>query len=309
MTGGGPFRERPRFLSCPRCGEILDRGLEGIRTCLRCEGVWLPQATLTAAFEDPKWPGGQAIWWRNSIECPDCATAGAPQMLEARMAKGVLVDRCHQHGVWLDRSELGRLMGVKADELVELQRRLDIPQHEIDALAKRRAKWRDELAARREAASEYEQWLDEVERQREAAAKDSERRVREHEADAARAKREREEAAAKAEKERVRAAKRAASEAAERLSAREQTKQDLGNQLAAASEDHAKLEQRLAMHREATAQLEARLAEHRKAEAVLATELGEHREWVTKLSSQLEAAIAKVRGLHDELALLDKLPV
>lgn len=301
MTGG-PFRERPRFLSCPRCSEILDRGLEGIRTCLRCEGVWLPQATLTAAFEDPRWPGGQAIWWRNSIECPDCATAGERQMLEARMAKGVLVDRCHQHGVWLDRSELGRLMGVKADELVELQRRLDIPQHEIDALAARRAKWRDELAARREASNEYEAWLDEVERQRVAAAEDSERRAREREAEAARSKRERDMAAAKAEKERARAA-------SERATARERTKQELGNQLAAASEEHAKLEQRLALHREATAQLEARLVEHKKVEAKLAGELAEHREWVDKLAAQLEASIARVRGLHDELALLDKLPV
>lgn len=301
MTGG-PFRERPRFLSCPRCSEILDRGLEGIRTCLRCEGVWLPQATLTAAFEDPRWPGGQAIWWRNSIECPDCATAGERQMLEARMAKGVLVDRCHQHGVWLDRSELGRLMGVKADELVELQRRLDIPQHEIDALAARRAKWRDELAARREASNEYEAWLDEVERQRVAAAEDSERRAREREAEAARSKRERDMAAAKAEKERARAA-------SERATARERTKQELGNQLAAASEEHAKLEQRLALHREATAQLEARLVEHKKVEAKLAGELAEHREWVDKVAAQLEASIARVRGLHDELALLDKLPV
>jgi Zn-finger nucleic acid-binding protein len=299
---GGPFRERPRFLSCPRCGEILDRGLEGIRTCLRCEGVWLPQATLTAAFEDPKWPGGQSIWWRNSIECPDCATAGEKKMLEARMAQGVMVDRCHDHGVWLDRSELGRLMGVEADELVELQRRLDIPQQEIEALAKRRAKWRDDLAARREAASEYEQWLDEVERQRVDAAKVTERRAREREAESVRAQ----EAAARAEKERVRAAKRAAEAAAQRVSLREEARQDLGNRLAAASEEHAKLEHRLGMHREATVQLEKRLVDHQAIGAKLAAELGEHREWIGKLSTQLEAAIANVRALHDELALLDK---
>ena len=301
MTGG-PFRERPRFLSCPRCGEILDRGLEGIRTCLRCEGVWLPQATLTAAFKDPRWPGGQSIWWRNSIECPDCATAGEKKMLEARVAQGVMVDRCHEHGVWLDRSELGRLMGVAADELVELQHRLAIPQHEIEALAKRRAKWRDDLAARREAASEYEQWLDEVERQRTDAAKDSERRTLGREAEAARAQK----AAARADKDRVRAAKRAAEAATKAATEQQQQKQDLGNRLAAASEEHAKLEQRLAMHREATVQLETRLVDHRAVGARLEAELGQHREWVGKLASQLEAAIANVRALHDELALLDK---
>jgi Zn-finger nucleic acid-binding protein len=302
MTGGGPFRERPRFLSCPRCGEILDRGLEGIRTCLRCEGVWLPQATLTAAFEDPKWPGGQALWWRNSIECPECATAGEKKMLEARMARGVMVDRCHDHGVWLDRSELGRLMGAKADELVELQRRLEIPQHEIEALAKRRAKWRTDLAARREASSEYEEWLDEVERQRADAVKHAA-------AAAARTKRERDEAAAKAEKERARAAKYAVEEAARQATQRDRAKQDLGNRLASASEEHAKLEQRLATHREATAQLEKRLFDHRAVGVKLEAELGEHREWVGKLTAQLEAAIANVRALHDELALLDNQPV
>jgi len=109
---GSPYREAPRFLLCPRCGEMLERALDGAWSCLRCEGLWIGPAALDAAFGDPRWPPGHAMWWRNSIECPECALEGKATLMTARMSSDVIVDQCADHGVWLDRGELGRLMGL-----------------------------------------------------------------------------------------------------------------------------------------------------------------------------------------------------
>ena len=73
MTDAAPFRERPSVLLCPRCGEMLERVFDAVRTCLRCEGVWIATVTLERAFGDPKWPRGSSMWWRNALECPECA--------------------------------------------------------------------------------------------------------------------------------------------------------------------------------------------------------------------------------------------
>ncbi|MEJ7600353.1 MAG: zf-TFIIB domain-containing protein [Kofleriaceae bacterium] len=283
----GPFRETPRMLSCPRCGEILDRGLDRIRCCLRCEGVWLPHTTLDAAFGDARWPGGQAQWWRNAIECPDCATEGVKQLLEARVAKGVLFDRCHTHGIWLDRSELGRLMETTGDEVVELQRRLSLPQEEIDALAQRRAKWRDDLAARRQATADYDRWLEELRRQREEAAANALRAQQRREAEA----------------------RIAAEETTRRITERERARQTIGNRLAAASEDHAKQEQQVTRHRDVVKQLETHRVEHRALGDKLEAELALHRDQLTAMTTELQAATGRVRALHDELAALAAQPV
>jgi len=220
-----------------------------MRVCLRCEGVWLPLATIAAAFVDPKWPGGQAIWWRNSIKCPECVTQGSDQLLEARMVKGVLVDRCHAHGVWLDRTELGRLMGSDADELVELHRRLEVPQEHLDALAERRAKWRDERTARREVELEYQTFLEQAQRERDEAAAKEARRVAE------------------------RAAIAAGEELEQSKRATQAARQTLGNQLASASEEHAKLVQQLAEHRAWGVKLAAQVEEARTRADALAREL------------------------------------
>jgi Zn-finger nucleic acid-binding protein len=151
---GSPYRERPRYLLCPRCGEMLERAFEGVSTCLRCEGVWIGPATLDAAFGNPRWPGGQALWWRNAIDCPECAFEGKQTLMSARMSSDVIVDQCPEHGVWLDRGELGRLMGGAVDELEALRQKLAVGAPAIEQLGARREQWRARLETRRKAAAD-----------------------------------------------------------------------------------------------------------------------------------------------------------
>jgi Zn-finger nucleic acid-binding protein len=87
----------------------------------------------------------------------------------------VIVDQCPEHGVWLDRGELGRLMGVAADELAALRDRLAATAPDLDQLLARRQKWRADLETRRKAALDYRQMLEEEHRQRVVIA-DAERK-------------------------------------------------------------------------------------------------------------------------------------
>jgi len=161
-------------LLCPRCGELLDPTFEGVSSCLRCEGVWVSPAAPGAAFGDPRWPDGQTLWWRNSIECPDCAFEGATTLMTARRSSDVIVDQCPAHGIWLDRGELGRLMGAPTDELAALCARLAAVAPDLERLVARRERWRTDIEIRRKAAIEYRQAIDD-EQLRRAKVSESER--------------------------------------------------------------------------------------------------------------------------------------
>ena len=145
---------------------MLDRAFEGVSSCLRCEGLWIAPATLDAAFGNPHWPEGNTLWWRNSIECPECAFEGKVTLMAARLSNDVLVDQCPEHGVWLDRGELGRLMGAGPDELAALRDRLAVMAPDLGQLVARREKWRADLETRRKAALDYRQALEEEHRRR-----------------------------------------------------------------------------------------------------------------------------------------------
>lgn len=172
MTELAPFRERPRFLLCPRCGEMLEHALEAVLTCLRCEGLWIGSAILERAFGDPRWPGGASMWWRNALECPECALEGEARTMAAVRAGDVVVERCASHGLWLDRTELLRLLGGgepgpgAAPELELLRERLQEAEVDLEQLARRREAWRTDLGLRRKAAQEYRAWLEAEQRRR-----------------------------------------------------------------------------------------------------------------------------------------------
>jgi Zn-finger nucleic acid-binding protein len=156
---------------------MLDRAFEGVCSCLRCEGLWISPATLDAAFGNPAWPAGQTLWWRNSIECPECAFDGASTPMTARMSGDVIVDQCQDHGVWLDRGELGRLMGTPEGELEALRARLLAIAPDLEQLVARREKWRVDVEIRRKAALDYRQALEEEQRRRAEVAESERLRI------------------------------------------------------------------------------------------------------------------------------------
>ena len=171
----GPYRERPKLMLCPRCGEILDHAFDAVRVCMRCEGVWLGALSIQKAFGDRRWPDAQNIWWRNATPCPECAMEGESEIMNAAIIGQILIDRCYQHGLWLDRGELGRLMGGPLaddrgdDDLAALRERLEVMDSELENLLKRRDAWRVEAELRTKSGAEYRAWLA-AEQQRRLAA-------------------------------------------------------------------------------------------------------------------------------------------
>jgi Zn-finger nucleic acid-binding protein len=244
MTDAAPFRERPKFLLCPRCGEMLEHAFDGVLMCLRCEGMWIAAVTVEKAFGDPRWPGGPSLWWRNELECPECAVEGAASAMNAASTGGVLFDRCPSHGLWLDRTELGRLMGIAggprvegvSSELAALRDQLASAEGEHAQHARRREARRSELEQRRKEALELRARLD------------ADRR-RADEASAQAAAREREAASLDRSADREREARREL----------ERMIQRLGDSRQEASEEVGRIETRIIMLREQLHAAEAEL--------------------------------------------------
>jgi Zn-finger nucleic acid-binding protein len=100
-------------------------GLE-IQECPKCHGLWAPEnrfdalvdrAAAAARNRDlegessaPRVDGGNPL--DRSVEyrrCPACDALMVRRNFQKR--SGVIVDRCHEHGTWLDAHELERIAG------------------------------------------------------------------------------------------------------------------------------------------------------------------------------------------------------
>ncbi len=158
MNDAGPYRQGPKFLLCPRCGEMLERAFDDVVACMRCEGVWVTTPTAEHAFETTWTTRARSMWWRNEIECPECTFNGAPTTMAALLCDDTLIDRCKEHGLWLDRGELGRLLGGTGPELDELRVRVGGNEHELAKLSAKREAWRKGIDVQRTAAAEYAAW-------------------------------------------------------------------------------------------------------------------------------------------------------
>lgn len=124
-TANRPGRER----ICPRCNDALetvDFQIEGafyVEKCPRCEGLFFDPGELEKALDaygggageinlrqinllhktvhKKRWPAGY-------IKCPVCRQLMS--FVNFGAGSGVIVDRCLEHGVWLDGGELNHLI-------------------------------------------------------------------------------------------------------------------------------------------------------------------------------------------------------
>jgi Zn-finger nucleic acid-binding protein len=157
---------------------MLERVVDGVLTCTRCEGTWLTNAMIDRAFGTQLWPGGASAWWRREVDCPACAAAGETDAMTAMLVDNLLVDRCVKHGVWLDHGELGRL--IDAPNVVELEAFHELlkPGGELPpALLEQRKRREAELLRRKRELEEYRAKI-EAEHARAAAAAASAQRKR-----------------------------------------------------------------------------------------------------------------------------------
>ena len=117
-------------LPCPSCGCLMPpRSVAGIgiNECPACNGIWAPEQRfdllIAKAIEArqsadpaqlealrPRVKGGnparQKVAYR---KCPECEALMARRNF--RKASGVIIDRCSEHGTWLDADELEQIAG------------------------------------------------------------------------------------------------------------------------------------------------------------------------------------------------------
>lgn len=105
---------------CPRCGHPLSQEIyrdSEVDVCPRCHGVWLDlhefdfHTSERDTFSDPSIPRvyrrPPLPVERGYIPCPRCGSLMTRQHF--RDISGVLIDLCHDHGVWLDAGELEQI--------------------------------------------------------------------------------------------------------------------------------------------------------------------------------------------------------
>ncbi|HEU0034840.1 MAG TPA: zf-TFIIB domain-containing protein [Kofleriaceae bacterium] len=273
----GPFRQRPKLLMCPRCGEMLERAFDAVHACLRCEGVWIAPVSLDKAFGDPRWPHARSMWWRASLACPECASEGAVRTMVAAAAGSVMVDRCASHGLWLDRGELGRLMGGDTanddgdDDLAQLRALVRANESDLAELLDRRQKFRADSDVR---------------------ADDARKRLAQLEAQLA-AQRQRE---LEREEQRRRAEQELRNEEARRQAAereRQQAEEAYAAELRRRREQARRRSELVARRRDATADI-----------AHLETQLTDAHDVVAKLEAALAVERARLHRIDDELKAL-----
>ena len=118
-------------LPCPDCGCLMPPraiGGVGINECPQCNGLWVPdnrfdhliaqaceaarkvESDLTGLSKKPRRSGGNPYRARVVYrKCPICDALMQRRNFQKR--SGVIVDRCHEHGTWLDADELEQIAG------------------------------------------------------------------------------------------------------------------------------------------------------------------------------------------------------
>jgi Zn-finger nucleic acid-binding protein len=94
---------------CPVCTSLTTSRMVGnfsVSECPSCNGIWCPaqsfEALVKAALQSKK----SGITYR---KCPECDAF--MQRRNFRKTSGVIIDRCHKHGTWLDADELEQIAG------------------------------------------------------------------------------------------------------------------------------------------------------------------------------------------------------
>ena len=116
----------PEGASCPRCeGDLRSRdlGQTSVVECTACAGIWCPPDTFRRIIRDAD-RGASAF--RKPVDLPkvnhpfrylrclSCKDMMIPRNFGKTSA--IMIDVCRDHGVWLDHTELERIVAFIAEE-------------------------------------------------------------------------------------------------------------------------------------------------------------------------------------------------
>jgi Zn-finger nucleic acid-binding protein len=151
----GPVIDRGEQTSeplCPHCREQLaiiaiEGGADQAEACEKCRGVWLDLDEFRRTTNPQRIPKeyveSKNVWFKRSVDpvkyiaCPRCGRLMNRENFSR--ISGIIVDRCRDHGVWLDAGELERLrLFIGQGGLDRYQdRRLDTLEEDLQGLANR----------------------------------------------------------------------------------------------------------------------------------------------------------------------------
>ena len=146
----------PEHQVCPRCaGNLRARQVGGdpVVECASCAGLWLPAGMLERVC-DRSDEQQVALQWLASRSAP--ARADVPEAAVVYLAclkcgdrmvrrnfggiSGVVIDVCRDHGVWLDHSELGKILGFVRNGGLSRAREREAEQARAEMAALRSAR-------------------------------------------------------------------------------------------------------------------------------------------------------------------------
>ncbi len=125
-----PVPSKAEELPCVKCGCLMPRRRVGgllVNECPQCNGLWAPSETFDELVNraidaqrrsgverlpgaGPRRQGGNPV--TEPVQYRKCPVCGAfMNRQNFRRTSGVIVDRCHQHGTWLDADELEQIAG------------------------------------------------------------------------------------------------------------------------------------------------------------------------------------------------------
>jgi Zn-finger nucleic acid-binding protein len=125
-----PIPSGPEELPCVLCGCLMPRRTVGgtaVHECPQCNGLWAPgdgfddlvrraieargrAAPTPLAGTGPRTKSGNPV--KEPVRYRKCPSCGSFMLRENfRKTSGVVVDRCREHGTWLDADELEQVAG------------------------------------------------------------------------------------------------------------------------------------------------------------------------------------------------------
>lgn len=108
-------------MKCPVCESplvVVEREEIELDWCISCLGLWFDEGELELLgekagrildVEDLGRQGGRVVR-TGTRRCPRCPDRMEQFSLPASGSEEIIVDRCKNHGFWLDRGELGAIM-------------------------------------------------------------------------------------------------------------------------------------------------------------------------------------------------------